>query len=290
LAEEKKAEWLSQSGAVALVGTIDGVVVAYLHASSQPDSRQPDSRHTDSRQPDSREPDSRQPDSREAGSRQHWVWSIEMAFDPSHRSRQNVDAVLKHALSVGEPPAQVNVWAFAPWLDRLLSQDAEPVRQLLIMGRELPADAPLAVAGVKLAPFAVGEDEDAFLAVNNRAFSDHPENGGWDRSVLQERIDRSWFDAAGFLMAWDDDDLVGFCWTKRHDPLLGEIYVIATDPQRRRRGLGRFLLRSALEHLSQDGCERVMLYVRAGEEPAEALYRSEGFRLIEKRTEYRYLT
>ena len=86
-----------------------------------------------------------------------------------------------------------------------------------------------------------GQDEDAVVAVNNRAFSWHPEQSGWTTDDVAAIEAESWFDADGVLLAWDTatGDLLGFHFTKVHavsetvpEPL-GEVYVVGVDPAAR---------------------------------------------------------
>ena len=130
----------------------------------------------------------------------------------------------------------------------------------------------------------VGQDEDEWLAVNNRAFAGHPEQGGWTLDTLLQREQAEWFDPEGFLLAFDDDGLAGFCWTKVHpaDPpkepvALGEIYVIGADPGRQGIGLGRALTVGGLASLAERGITMGMLYVDGANDAAVGLYRSLGF-------------
>src|SRR5690606_24099757 len=51
-------------------------------------------------------------------------------------------------------------------------------------------------------PFRPGEDEDAWLEVNNRAFAWHAEQEGWDRAQIEAEEAEPWFDPAGFVMHW----------------------------------------------------------------------------------------
>jgi len=137
-------------------------------------------------------------------------------------------------------------------------------------------------------PFRPGEDDEAWLAVNNRAFSWHPEQGGWDASVLAGRMAEPWFDPEGFLLHEAEGRLAGFCWTKVHPghPPLGEIYVIAVDPDFVGRGLGRDLTVAGLQHLSAQGLTVGMLYVESDNTPAVALYQSLGLQTHQTSTAF----
>jgi mycothiol synthase len=143
-----------------------------------------------------------------------------------------------------------------------------------------PRRVAIAPPGTRLTPFHVGEDEAAWIGVNNRAFADHPENGSWNRGILADRIRQEWFDADGLLMAWQKTDLVGFCWTKLHPAALGEIYVVAVDPDFQGRSLGTWLTLEGLWYLSKHrAATTAMLYVDADNRPALRTYAKMGFEL-----------
>lgn len=211
-------------------------------------------------------------------------WSLEFVVDPHHRrpdSTIGLDLV-SAALDVvaQEGGGHVHLWVPkpGPMHDRI----AESVgfargRDLYQMRRPLPVEESF---GITTRPFEAGQDEDAWLEVNNRAFAWHPEQGGWDVATLKARQAEPWFDPEGFLLHERDGRLAGFCWTKvhaDHEPPLGEIYVIAVDPEFRGLGLGRQLVLAGLDHLANLGITTGMLYVDASNRSAVNLYVDLGF-------------
>lgn len=141
---------------------------------------------------------------------------------------------------------------------------------------ELPVDPPLA-AGVRVRTFEPGRDEPAWLALNAAAFAHHPEQGATTAADLAALMTEPWFDPAGFLLAEQVDELVGFHWTKVHPDGAGEVYVLGVAPAGQGLGLGGALLIRGLRHLHEQGCPYVLLYVD-GENPAALhLYERDGF-------------
>ena len=160
--------------------------------------------------------------------------------------------------------------AVASSLGLARTRDVHQVRRPLPVGE--PYD-------LETRPFEVGRDEEAWLDVNNRAFAWHPEQGGWDLETLRAREAEPWFDPAGFLLHERDGRLAGFCWTKVHPGLVGEIFVIAVDPDFTEHGLGRALVLAGLDHLASVGMTVGMLYVDETNGPAQRLYAKLGFTL-----------
>ncbi len=144
-----------------------------------------------------------------------------------------------------------------------------------------PASTPLAgvapAEGVEVRSFRP-EDASEVVRVNAAAFAHHPEQGAMDRAELDERMAEDWFDPAGLLVADDGQGgLLGFHWTKRHSPELGEVYVVGIDPAAQGRGLGRALTLAGLHHLAGLGVAEVLLYVEADNHAALSTYSRLGF-------------
>ena len=66
----------------------------------------------------------------------------------------------------------------------------------------------------------------------------------------------------------------------------GEILNVAVAPEMQGQGLGRMLVKHALEHFAQSGGTSLCLEVRASNVPAIALYKSSGFSQVGIRRGY----
>ncbi len=155
-----------------------------------------------------------------------------------------------------------------------------PYRDLWQLRRALPAaDSDLAVRRFTAA------DSEAVLALNRRAFGWHPEQGAMSAADLAARQAEPWYDPGGFLLHERHERLAGFCWTKVHlgggpppdDVAMGEIYVIAVDPDFWGQGIGAPLTLAGLAHLAGRGLAVAMLYVESDNGAANAVYDRLGF-------------
>ncbi|MFI6457603.1 mycothiol synthase [Streptosporangium amethystogenes] len=219
--------------------------------------------------------------------------SGELVVHPAFRGRGYGRRLLRAVLD--RAGGHLRLWAHGghPAADALaLSEGFERARSLWQMRRPLTTDIggfdlP---EGVRLRTFEPGtSDQEAWLALNARAFADHPEQGAWTLDDLRLREREPWFDPAGFFLAVRPggpegrDRLVGFHWTKvhgdgdhAHEPI-GEVYVVGVDPAEQGGGLGRSLTLAGLAHLRSRDLTHVMLYVDESNSAAIRLYQGLGF-------------
>ncbi len=225
--------------------------------------------------------------------------AFELVIHPHHRYEMATigPELIEAALDVvaADGGGRVNWWVFEPTsAHTALADDADLVqgRTLYQMRRALPTGVPVTIATRSFVP---GADDDEWLRVNNQAFADHGEQGGWTIDTFCQRQKEPWFDVEGFRVldadtldsmtepeATDHHRMAGFCWTKVHpatgdEQALGEIYVIAVDPDFHGRGLGPQLTLAGLEHLAGDGIDVGMLYVDADNTAAVTMYQRLGF-------------
>jgi mycothiol synthase len=221
--------------------------------------------------------------------------SGELVVLPAARGR-GVGRALAAALYEHSPDGRLRLWAHGEHPDAARMAAAGgfvATRVLWQMRRSLAEPLPpyRLPEGVTLRTFVVGQDEPAWTEVNNRAFSEHPDQGGWSVQEVMVREREPWFDPAGFFLAQRGDKLVGFHWTKVHGahhhphgdgadhahPLVGEVYVVGVDPSEQGHGLGPALTLVGLHHLQQQGLPSVMLYVDETNTNAIRVYERLGF-------------
>ena len=143
------------------------------------------------------------------------------------------------------------------------------------------ADLPEPNTSAEISTFK-STDADEWLALNNKIFIVHPDQGDWVMQDLTNRIEESWFDADGFFLARDEGKIIGFCWTKIHNDrvnegAIGEIYVIGVNPDSHSSGLGKALMLTALRYFQSKEIKESMLYVDADNHAALILYKKLGF-------------
>jgi mycothiol synthase len=227
--------------------------------------------------------------------------SAEMVVAPALRRQGFGRSLLTAALE--QTDNRLRLWAHGGLAEASLMTERlgfRRIRVLLQLRRSLFAPLPASATpdGVTVRTFHPGADDEAWLALNARAFAGHPEQGQWTLDDLHQRMAEQWFDPAGFFLAEREGELIGFHWTKvhglpshhpheeqlvhthsdahGHEPM-GEVYVVGVDPSAQGLGLGRELTVVGLRYLRGLGLQQVMLYVDESNVGAIALYESLGF-------------
>jgi mycothiol synthase len=247
--------------------------------------------------------------------------SAELVVDPDLRGHGLGRLLVRHVLAE-TPDGRLRLWSHGehPAAAALsAAMGFTRTRALWQLRRSLysPLPAPDLAAGIEIRTFLPGVDDEAWLELNAKAFTHHPEQGGWTIDDLHQRIAEPWFQADGFFLAVRPDAarpdeggrLVGFHWTKVHGEVdhvhahahdeghdhlqggraphahlhdhghdpIGEVYVVGVDPAEQGHGLGRALTLVGLRHLRATGLPEAMLYVDADNTPAIRLYTDLGF-------------
>jgi mycothiol synthase len=218
--------------------------------------------------------------------------SVEVVVHPNHRGKRLGSLILNEAIKVCGDKTRIWSHGDLPAAKAIaVSLNLERLWSNLLMSKSLGDRQPV-TSKYPIRTFIPSLDNQAFLALNNKVFTDYPDQGGWSEDDLKVRLNESWFDGKGFFVAEDKGKLIGFCWTKIHGAhthshtgsdddhgheALGEIYVLAVNPDYKGQGMGRDLTKTGLNYLANQGLNNVMLYVGVENKPALNLYKSLGF-------------
>ena len=156
------------------------------------------------------------------------------------------------------------------------------MRHILKIHRSLHEPIPQNSHSFSIRTFNPTTDKNHWLELNNTIFAHHPDQGNWAMADLENRMAEPWFDASGFFLVTEGEEIIGFCWTKIHDEFvnqdpIGELYVVGVHPELAHKGIGRAVSLAAMNYLVSKGLKQSMLYVDADNEKGLALYKSLGF-------------
>lgn len=208
--------------------------------------------------------------------------TVELAVAPTDRRTGLGGALLRAARDVAAD-RELAVWAHGdlPGAKALaMGEGLRPARELWLMRLELAARPDVETRGlpgdVTVRTFVVGQDEEAWLRVNSRAFADHPEQGRITLADVKAREAEPWFDAESFLLAERGGTLLASSWLKVVDGV-GEIYVLGVDPDAQGLGLGTELTARSLDRFEELGLGVAILYTSASNVAAVRTYAKFGF-------------
>jgi mycothiol synthase len=218
--------------------------------------------------------------------------SVEAVVHPKYRNRGLGTTLLKEAIT--KCGSKTRIWSHGdlPQAKKIAtSLKLERIWANLQMSKQL-LEIEKVTSNFLIRNFLPGIDDQALLELNNKVFTDHPDQGSWSIGDLRMRVNEEWFDEKGFFVCEDKGRLFGFCWTKVHglpihslgddktdygQEATGEIYVLAVDPEYKRRGVGKDLINTGLNYLKYQGIGCALLYVGVDNKSALNFYRSLGF-------------
>jgi mycothiol synthase len=203
-------------------------------------------------------------------------WAIEAALAPRRREAIDEEAAIERATGLISTSGAHSFWAFRPGqIDAVGRLGYDQVRAVLRMSGPMPTASVGSVPGISIGPMAES-DVDGIVGVNNRAFAGHREQGSMTVGGLRSLMNLAWFDSAGVHLARSGERVVGFCVTKQAEPAVGEVHLLAVDPELAGSGIGRALVQHGLSALADRGAMTAQAWVDATNAPAVGLYQSLG--------------
>lgn len=105
---------------------------------------------------------------------------------------------------------------------------------------------------------------------------------GWEKRQTHDVGELLKDEAVSTWVAIEDGAVIGFVGVRIHpEDSMGEIYIVAVDPDHQRRGIARALMERGFEHAREKGMSMMMVETGGdpGHAPSRASYEALGFEL-----------
>ena len=128
--------------------------------------------------------------------------AVELVVDPDHRQSGIGNQLLSEAIKIcGQ---KLRLWShgdLSAASKLAIVNNFIKVRTVIQMSKSLGEITPISEIdnAITLRTFLPGLDSDNWLALNNKAFTNHLEQGNWSINDLNLRLKEDWFDEKGFL-------------------------------------------------------------------------------------------
>jgi mycothiol synthase len=122
-------------------------------------------------------------------------------------------------------------------------------------------------------------EEETLTNLQNRSFGEHWGYNPETVETMSYNISMSHRSPKDIVLACEEDEVTGYCWTEIVSGGQGRIFMIGSDPDYRGKGIGRKLLLAGIANLQNMGVDEVWLTVDSENETARSLYESTGFKL-----------
>lgn len=122
-------------------------------------------------------------------------------------------------------------------------------------------------------------EEETLTRIQNLSFADHWGYNPNTAETVAYRIGLSHHSPKDVVLACEEEEVTGYCWTEIESGGQGRIFMIGSPPDYRGKGIGRKLLLAGLANLKYKGVNEVWLTVDSENRVACSLYESMGFEL-----------
>lgn len=203
-------------------------------------------------------------------------WAVEAAV----AERVRTPAAERDAIgrSTGLVPHGGHHTLWAHRIQQIMAAEAlgyRAVRAVVRLSGAIADVVPTRARGIDVGPMA-DSDVQSIVSINNRAFTDHPEQGSMTEAGYRSLERLEWFDSKRVMVARTEDGVVGFCIAKRAAEAIGEVYLVAVDPDAAGLGIGRALTTAGFALLGEHGATVAQVWTDEENQSALGLYQSIG--------------